>query len=361
MKECIGIINLDEKEDKLTELIRTRTVSSMIIAGRYKIIDFALSNLTNSGVESIGIFTKKKSYSLLKHLSNGRPWDLHRKKDGLKIFNYNEYDPSYDDIHSFMDNIEFIKYCKKEYIIIIPSYMVCNIDYKEILDRHKKSNNEITIIYKKSKDAKRFLGCEELIIDENNKVKEIREIDNTFYEFNVNMEMYIMKTSLFVDILKENITNGLYRKVKEYIKYNLKTLRVGGYEFKGYLSCINSVISYFNTNKEILDINISNELFYNNRLIFTKEKNEPPVFYSKESKVNNCIIANGSYVEGKLENCIIGRKVKIKNGAIVKDSIIMDNVTVEKNAIINNSILSSNFIVEENKIINGSIINPKIF
>ena len=121
----------------------------MSIAGRYRIIDFVLSNLTNSGVECIGLFAKKKSYSLINHLSNGRPWDLHRKKYGLRVFNYSECDPVYDDIHGFMENIEFIKSSDKEYIIMAPSYMVCNINYKEVLDKHKSSNNDITIVYKK--------------------------------------------------------------------------------------------------------------------------------------------------------------------------------------------------------------------
>lgn len=361
MKDCIGIINLDEREDSINELIGSKSISSMLIAGRYKVIDFALSNLTNSGIECIGIFTKKKSHSLLEHLSNGRPWDLHRKKDGLKVFNYSEYNPIYDDIHSFIDNIEFIKYSRKEYILITPSYMICNIDYKDVLNKHKKSGDDITIIYKKDNDFQRFSNCEELIIDKNNKVKEIRERYNVSYEANINMEMYIMKTSLFINIVRDSITNGLYKKVKDYVRYNLDKLNVGTYEFDGYLSCVNSIAAYFNTNKDILDMKISKELFYNDRQIFTKQKDEAPVYFSKESKVDNSIIANGSYIEGKIENCIIGRKVVVKNGAIVKNSIIMDRVIIEKDAIINNSIISSKAIIKDNEIINGSNKYPKIF
>lgn len=361
MKDCIGIINLDEKEDYLKELIGSNTISAMPIAGRYRIIDFILSNLTNSGVECIGIFTKRKSYSLMKHLSNGRPWDLHRKHDALKVFNYSEYDPVYDDIHSFIENIEFIKYSRKEYIIISPSYMICNINYREALEKHKTSGDDITVIYKnEDNSSNKFIKCEEIIIDDNGKVKSIKTILEGRGSTNVNMEMYIMKTSLFIDIIRGSITTGLYKKVKEYIVDNLENLNVGIFEFKGYLSCINSLESYFNTNKEILNVKINRELFYENNPIYTKQKDESPTYYSKESKVNNSIIANGSYIEGKVENCIIGRKVKIAKGAIVKNSIVMENYIVQNNTIINNAILNSGNIVVENNVINGSSDYPTI-
>ena len=305
-------------------------------------------------------FYKKKSYSLLKHLSNGRPWDLHRKKDGLRVFNYSEYNPVYDDIHSFIENIEFIKFSRKEYMIIAPSYMICNINYKEALEEHKKSNNDITVIYKRINDSERFSSCEELILDNNNKIKEIKNINNSNYEVNINMEMYIMKTELFIEIVRESIMSGLYRKVKNYIKDNLNLLVVGTYQFKGYLTCINSVSSYFNANKDLLDMNISKELFYNSRPIFTKQKDEAPVFYSKKSNINNSIIANGSYIEGNLQNCILGRKVIVKEGALIKNSILMDNVIVEKNAIIKNSIVTAKSIIRESQIINDKKKNLKI-
>jgi glucose-1-phosphate adenylyltransferase len=363
MKDCIGIINLDEKDDSIKDLIKDKTISAMPIAGRYKIIDFVLSNLTNSGVECIGIFTKKKSYSLLKHLSNGRPWDLHRKKDGLKVFNYSEYDPVYDDIHSFMDNIEFINFSRKEYIIMCPSYMICNVSYKEALNKHKKSGDDITIIYKKENNRSRFPNCEELVLDKKDRVNEIKSLYNSKNDvnININMEMYIMKSSLFINIVRDSITNGMNKKVKDYIADNLDKLRVGTYEFQGYLSCVNSINSYYDINRELLDMKINKELFYNDRPIYTKQKDEAPVYYSKESKVDNSIIANGSYIQGKVESCIIGRKVIIKEGAIVKNSIIMDSVIIEKDAIINNSIIRSKSILNENEIISGSNKYPKIF
>ena len=128
MKNCIGIINLDENEERLSELTKYRPLASLPIAGRYRVVDFILSNMTNSGIENISLFTKNKARSLLDHLSNGKPWDIYHKKSGLKIFNFGDLDPVYDDVHNFQEKIDNIRNCKKEYILICSSYMICNID-----------------------------------------------------------------------------------------------------------------------------------------------------------------------------------------------------------------------------------------
>ena len=148
MNNCIGIINLDENEQKTTELTRHRPLASLPIAGRYRVVDFVLSNMTNSGIEVIGIFTKNKSRSLMDHLTNGRPWDMHRKKDGLKVFNFGDIDPVHDDVHNFLENIDYFDYSKKEYTLICSSYMICNINYSELIKYHISQGNDVTTVYK---------------------------------------------------------------------------------------------------------------------------------------------------------------------------------------------------------------------
>lgn len=155
MKDCLGIINLDENEEKILELTAHRLLGALPIAGRYRVIDFVLSNMTNSGIENIGIFTKNKSRSLVDHLTNGRPWDLNRKKDGLRVFNFGDFNPQYDDVHNFLDNIDFFEKSKREYVLLSPSYMVCNIDYNDLMKYHKESGNDVTVVYKNIKQIGR--------------------------------------------------------------------------------------------------------------------------------------------------------------------------------------------------------------
>lgn len=361
MSECIGIINLDENVNDFEGITSKENLASIEFAGKYRIIDFVLSNLNNSDIEEIGIFSHKKSDVLLKYLTNNKFWKVNQKNNKINIFNYGEYNICEDDIHNFMDNIEFIKRSKKEYVIITPSYMICNIDYKKVLEFHKNNNNDITTIYKKQylKNDK-FLNCEELMISVNNKVIDIKKVIKPKEFININMEMYIMNTKLFLDIITNSITNGLYKKVKDYIKSNLNNLDIKAYEFRGYLSCINSTKAFFKSNKEVLDVNINNELFYSNGIIYSDFEDSTPTYYSNNSKVINSIISNGSYIEGKVENSVIGKNVKIGKGAIVKNSVLMSNVNIEEGCIINNIIINQNNKINNYEVYSGKENNPKV-
>lgn len=359
MKECLGIINLDENQSRMGELVRYRTLASVPIGARYRIIDFVLSNMTNSGIEGIGVFTANKSRSLMNHLTSGRAWDLHRKKEGLRIFNFGDYDPYYDDIHNFLENIEFLDQSRKKYVLISPSYMVCNIDYNKVLEFHKKENNDITVVSKEVLDAnKKFLDCDILNTDSNNRVLSVGKNIGIDKKARINMEMYIMEVDLFENIIYESIRTGIHRKVKGYINSNLHNLKVVTYDFKGYLSCVNNIKEYFDTNLDMLNEKLNEELFYNENPIYTKSQDEPPTKYTNNSKVINSIIANGSYIEGEVENCIIGRRVVIGKGAKVKNCILMQNTKVEEGAIMDKVILDKGTLINEKEVIRGTFEYP---
>lgn len=254
MNNCIGIINLDEDESRIEELVKNRSLGAVPLAARYRIIDFILSNMTNSGIESIGIFAKSKSRSLMDHLKNGRPWDLHRKREGLRFFNFGYSDPAFEDVHNFAENIEFIKRSKKEYVVLTPSYMICNIDFNKVVEAHKKSSKDITLVYKNiNSTEEEFEGCDLLNINSDGKLLSVDKFLKDKQSINVSMEMYVMSTELFIDIVLDSIRTGMFRKVKEYINFNLDKLEVGTYEFKSYLACVNSLKSYYKFNMELLD------------------------------------------------------------------------------------------------------------
>ena len=207
--------------------------------------------------------------------------------------------------------------------------MICNIDYNEVMKYHIESGNDITIIYKNVDNAdKNFKKCETVNIDEDNRVISIGQNIGIEKNATINMEMYILKTELFIEIIRECIKTGRYRKFKKYIENNLNKLIVGVYEFKGYLSCINSIKSYFDTNLELLDQDKYKDLFHNDKPIYTKSKDEPPTQYTENSLVTNSNIGNGSYIEGEVKNCIIGRRVIIQKGAKLENCIILDNSVI---------------------------------
>lgn len=354
MNNCLGIINLDENESRMGELTRKRCLASVPLAARYRVIDFILSNMTNSGIECIGIFAKNKSRSLMDHLTNGRPWDLHRKKDGLKVFNFGDEDPSYDDVHNFADNIEFVKNSNKKYVLLSPSYMVCNINLDKVLKYHEKSGNDVTMVYKNINNAKtQFTDCDVLNI-EKNKVISIGENIGQEDNANVNMEIYLMRTDLFINIINESIKSGMYRKIKHYIHSNLKNLEVGTYEFNGYLSCINSLKSYYDCNMSFLNDEVNKEVFCKERPIYTKPKDEGPTQFTTCSDVRNSIIANGCYIEGEVKNSVIARRVHIGKNVKIKNSIILQSAIVEDGCELENVIADKKISIEENERCIGS-------
>src|SRR5665647_880171 len=155
LKNYIGILMLNEQEDNIKSLTKSRPIASIPIGGRYRIIDFVLSNMVNSGIHNIGIFTNTKYRSLVDHLGSGQPWDLDRKINGLFVFNHTSERSQLRDIDALSQNMEYIHRTKQEYVIMSSSYMVCNIDYNEATKYHEESGSDITILYKKTNNGKK--------------------------------------------------------------------------------------------------------------------------------------------------------------------------------------------------------------
>lgn len=366
-KECMGIINLNKKGDNLKELSNSRVVASIPIGGRYRIIDFALSNMVNAGMKNIGIFADHKYRSLTDHLGNGSHWDLSSKNDGLFVFSpentKNEIYRSMKkgDLYNIFSNIDYIEKSKQEYVLISPSYMICNIDYKKALSYHKKSKNDITIVYKNIDNANEdFLGTSILNLNEENRISSMGINIGREERATISMDMYFMKKDLLIDMIYAAVSKGDFKNIEDCISAGLEDLNVGAYEYNGYLKCVNSTKTYFQTNKDLLDIDIANELFYSQRKIFTKEKNEQPTLYTDTSDVKNSFVATGCVIEGEVKDSIIFRKVHVKKGAVIKNSIVMQNGTIQENVKLDNVILDKNVFISEGKELKGDINLPLV-
>ena len=221
-KECMGIINLNKKGDNLRELSDSRVVASIPLGGRYRIIDFTLSNMVNAGMKNIGVFSDQKYRSLTDHLGNGSPWDLSTNHDGLFVFSPENtknkiYSPiKKGDIYNIFSNIDYIEKSKQEYILIAPSYMICNIDYKKALSYHKKSSNDITIIYKNISNANEdFLGTSILNLNEENKISSMGTNIGREATASISMDMYFMKKDLLVDMVYDAVSKGEFINIED--------------------------------------------------------------------------------------------------------------------------------------------------
>ncbi|SHK44874.1 glucose-1-phosphate adenylyltransferase subunit GlgD [Tepidibacter formicigenes] len=365
MQDIMGIINLSEKEDAIKEITYNRPIATIPIAGRYRVIDFVLSNMVNAGIQNVSIFTQGKCRSLMQHLETGKEWDLNRKIDGLFVFNpvINSSDTilSKGDIKNFKDQMDYIKQSKQNYVLLSRSYMICNVDYIDAFKYYKESNADITILYKKvDTNNEKFLNCDTLNLNENGNVISIGKNVGNKDSYNISMEMYIMKKNLLLEMIENSISIGDNAYLKEAIHNNISNLNVNAYRFNGYLACINSIENYYKSSIELLDVDISEELFYKNGYIYTRVRDEAPTKYSNSSHVVNSFIANGCIIEGTVENSIIARGVKVKKGAIVKDSVIMQKCVVEEDTILKHVVLDKNVNISKNKVLCGDMKKPLV-
>ncbi|EOD00598.1 glucose-1-phosphate adenylyltransferase subunit GlgD [Caldisalinibacter kiritimatiensis] len=365
MKDLMGIINLSESEEDIKELTYNRPIASIPIAGRYRVIDFVLSNMVNAGIENVSIFTQGKSRSLMDHIKTGKDWDLDRKLDGLFILNpqmnTSNMSITNGDIDNFENHMVYLERSRQNYVILTRSYMICNIDYSDVYRYHKESGADITIVYKKViKDSNRFINCDTLNLDKDGKVISLGKNIGNDKANNISLEMYVMKKELLLDIIKNSITKGDHRYLKQSIFSNIDKFYVNSYKYNGYLACINSIRNYYKANMELLYENIYKKLFYDNGLIYTRIKDEPPTIYSEESNVYNSLVANGCVIEGTVKNSIIFRGVKIKKNTVVENSIIMQKSEIDEGVKLKNVILDKNVVITKNNSLQGYKHNPLV-
>lgn len=350
----MGILNLNENETNIISLTKSRPLASIPIAAKYRIIDFALSNMVNSGLKNIGIFTQSKSRSLVDHLGSGKSWDLDRRLNGLFVFNFGIANESLNDAEMLWNNMEYLYRSKEKNVILCPSYMLGNIDYVQAVAYHEYKKQDITIIYKNTNTGtKDFLNCDVLNIDDNNNVLSVGKNIGAYNNLNISTEMFIMKKDILISLINNCIQTGSYPSIKDAIYASLNTLTVTAYEFKGYLRCINSITSYYKANMSMLNLKTTKELFFSNGPIYTKIKDESPTKYSDECNVKNSIIADGCIIEGLIENSIISRGVIVRKGAEIKNCIILQNCDIKENSKLFNVIMDKNVIISKGKLLKG--------
>lgn len=359
MKRAMGIILTGGKNNRLKELSLERSIAAVPVGGKYRAIDFALSNMVNSGIINVGVITQYNIRSLIDHLGSGKEWDLDRKNEGLRIFppylsefGTGWYKGSADAIYN---NLTFLERSDEEFVIIGQGYAIYNMDYRPMLEQHVDKDADITIACRSmddfSENEKKSFG----MVD----INEDGRITN-FWEKPLNpkgglgsMGVYIMKRKYLIELLQNSAAKGYTELVQDIIVRNVDTLRIFAYRFNGYWRPLNSIQLYYKTNMELLDPKVRLELLMDRRKIFTKVKDEPPAKYNEEARIKNSIVADGCIIEGYVENCILFRGVRVMKGVNLKDSIVMQGSVVEENVQLKYCILDKNVVISNGKVLNG--------
>ncbi len=364
MKQMMGVINLVNEWDHLEELTSGRCIASVPFGGRYRLIDFALSNMVNSGIEDVAVFTHTKYRSLMDHLGSGKEWDLDRKRGGLFVLPFIHDEAlglSRGDLYQFYSHRDYFYRGSQEYVLICRSHIIANIDYQKVLRHHLDTNADITLVYSPMfvVDAARYRKIS--VDNATGRVTLIENESGRLDSDNISLEMYVMKKSLLLDIVETCLSQGYYHLVRDGIMKNIEKLHISGYRFNGYSAIINSIPSYYRHSMSMLQPQVLRELFFqSNSLIYTKVKDEPPARYMDHAVVRNSLIANGCTVEGKAENSILFRGVKIHQGAVVKNSILLQNCEIGENVIIENAILDKDVFIDQGRVLTGAQSAPFI-
>lgn len=326
-KKLLGVIDATTYYDNLEDLLTHRSLAALPFAGRYRLIDFVLSNMVNSGIRSVAIFPKYQYRSLMDHLGSGKNWDLDRKRDGLFFFPSPSVEQDHNKIgpfNHFAANLDFFYRSTQEYSLIANSYTVFNMDFAPLLEQHIQS------------------GCD---------ITEIHHFDGR------PMEMYLVKTSLLIHLIESREETG-YTCIKDVADDRTSPFTICHFVYDGYAVMIDSIQNYFSTSMDLLQSSIWRQLFIKEHPIFTKVKDEPPTQYKKDSLVKNSMIANGCIIEGTVENSIISRGVKIGKGTVIKNSIIMQKCQIEDNCYLDSVILDKDVKIEQGTQLTGTRNKP---
>jgi len=367
--KLFGVVNLSENDYYMKQLTNNRPLASIPFLGRYRLIDFALSNLVNSGVDTVGIFLNDKYRSLMDHIANGKEWNLDRKKGG--IFYFSPY--STPDIHSqlrgdistYFANIDFLTEASADYAVVMGTSMVCNIDLQDVFKKHLESKADVTVVYKTiEEDDFSFERCNTVNTNEYSSVitfgKNIRRPDTQTEKKKISLEMYIVKRELLVDMITDAVTTGENVYLTDALHDSVTRYKVRGYEYKGLVKSISSIEGYFSASMDMLDEDNIRELFFGENKIQTKVKDETPTYYSDDSTVSNSLVANGCKIEGTVINSIIFRRVNVAKGSVIKDSIIMQNTNISKDCNLENVITDKQVVLTNGTELKGSPKNPLV-
>ena len=363
----LGFIFSENPEANLGELTNKRSLAAVPVGGRYRIIDFVLSNMVNSGIANVGIATAYKNQSLADHLGSGKDWDMARKDGGLFILPPPEggaaEERNIGGIDYILRAMRYLQRSRQDYVMVSDCNTVCNIDYDEVMDFHVEKEADITIVHTKvgnltGKALKRHILVD---VDENSRVTDIQVYPSRQKIYNSYMHMFLIKKELLINIVGDCAAHDEHIISKDILLANLKELKIYSYEFSGYKKKIDSISSFFEFNLDLLKKEVRDELFGDaSDAIYTKVKDTVPTMYGSECRASNSIIADGCVIEGTVENSIIFRGVRIGKGAKVKNSIIMQNSEIMDNCIVENAIFDKEVILKTGKKMIGQATYPVV-
>ena len=358
---AIGVIFANLHDENVPELVRRRTLGSIPFGGRYRIIDFALSNMVNSGITTVGLMTSNNYRSLIDHIGSGKDWDLARKDGGLILLPpFSERrDTLYTNRLEAINSLRgFLHRRSEKYIVLMDCDGIARLDISDILDYHENKNADVTLVtYERAMEKTTdFLS---VTADESGRVTDLQLAPHlkNGEKINACVNVMVFNRQFLLNLVEDSVIHGFTSFESDILIKQLSSLKIFAYEFKGYYAGIDSMAAYYKHNLELLDKSVRDELF-GERDIYTKVRDSAPSKYGENAIVKNSLISDGCEIEGVVENSILFRGVKVEKGAVVRNSIIMQDNIIGQNTTLDCVITDKNVVVSNRKTLGGCATLP---
>ena len=351
----VGLLFSNVHDERIRELTERRTMASVPFGGRYRLIDFPLSNMVNCGINKVGVITKSNYQSLMDHLGSGKAWDLSRKREGLYMLPPfgTQSSISNSRVEALSSAKRFLTSSKEDYVLLSDCDMVGNIDFKETIAAHTANEADITIVYRCGKLPEKMNNAGVYNIDPDGRVRDMLISPRVEGECNYGLNTILIKRDLLVKLVDDCVSRNLYDFQRDLLQRNIGNYRVYAYEFKGFLQVITSANTYFEANMALMLPQVRAQLFNPERPIYTKVRDDMPARYGLGSVASNSLIADGCQIEGEVENCVLFRGVKVGKGARLENCVIMQDSVIGEDCRLSYVITDKDVVIKPDRALMG--------
>ena len=356
--KAIGIILAGGNSNRMKGLSRKRAIAALPIAGSFRCIDFALSNMTNSKIQTVAVLTQYNNRSLNEHLNSSKWWDFGRKQGGLYIFsptitpeNSNWYLGTADAMYQ---NLDFLKRLHEPYVVITSGDTVYKLDYNKVLDYHVAKKADITVCVREMPEGRDLTRYGIVTTDEEGRITEIEEKPMVAKSRTISTGIYVIRRRLLIELLERNAKEGRYDFVNDILYRHRNVRRIMAYPMEGYWSNIADADDYYRTNLEFLSREVRHFFFREEPFIYSKIHDLPPAKFNPGSAVPDSLIAAGCIVNGRVEHSVLFKQVFIGKGCVIRNSVILPNSFIADGSVIENCIVESNCAIRPNSEYRGS-------
>lgn len=351
----VGILFSNVHDEKVQELTEKRTIASVPFGGRYRLIDFPLSNMVNSGINKVGVITNSNYQSLMDHLGSGKAWDLSRKREGLFLL------PPFDNLgnvhNSRVESLyairQFLQASSADFVLLSDCDVVCNINYSDLVDFHMSRNADLTIVYQSGMIPPKMSDPTVYSVEADGQIKDLLINPKVDGACNYGLNMYLIRRDLLLQLVDDCVSRNMYSFKRDFLQRNMFQYRYFGYEFTGYSRAICSPLEYYQANMDLMKPEVRAELFNPQRPIYTKVRDDMPARYGVGSSVSNSLVADGCVIEGEVDSCVLFRGVKVGKGAKLSHCVVMQDTTIGANSNLNYVIIDKDVVIQDDRSLMG--------